>query len=461
MHTFFRTSLHDCCNSPHAIKIIQTFSAALLATLCLNQAMAQTDTELLAFSKNPTRVASGEKLYQSVCFGCHGSNLEGGTGFNLKDAIWKHGQSPSQIFRNIRQGFPSKGMMAFQGTLDDKAIANMVAFILAKQEGFRNIKFTLYAAHTIKPEQFPSLKTLETIKQGELKKGLLDFALPETKDTGIEFTADLLVPDGTPYELLIEKVVKNDVIKIELNNKNVTEMVKAQKPLALHAGRHLFKVILFSEGRKRKPRIYLKNSKTVTGLNISSSNYLREISIDIVSENAPLVVRKKILDLPTRTIAVGLPQKVNYGFNSASCDIVGVWSGDLLNIGPNIVERGKKASLPLGTLWFDNNLSISLNINGEKPSYEFDRYSRLGIPTFHFFHDKMKFSVSSGEVKKDILELVYTTENITNQSLTLSIPPNISVDSDDGRLENQTFIVYPNKRDRFSLKITQRLKDNK
>ncbi|MCH2209389.1 MAG: cytochrome c, partial [Lentisphaerales bacterium] len=51
----------------------------------------------------------GKKIYDTVCFACHGKNLEGATGFNLKDAEWVHGNSPEQILATIKKGFPDKG----------------------------------------------------------------------------------------------------------------------------------------------------------------------------------------------------------------------------------------------------------------------------------------------------------------------------------------------------------------
>lgn len=35
-------------------------------------------------------IANGEATYKKVCFACHGANMEGGVGPNLKDADWYH-----------------------------------------------------------------------------------------------------------------------------------------------------------------------------------------------------------------------------------------------------------------------------------------------------------------------------------------------------------------------------------
>ena len=51
-------------------------------------------------------IKRGKALYDSICFSCHGKNLEGGIGFNLKDQIWVHGNTPAQINATIKKGFP-------------------------------------------------------------------------------------------------------------------------------------------------------------------------------------------------------------------------------------------------------------------------------------------------------------------------------------------------------------------
>ena len=53
----------------------------------------------------PAAVANGEKLYKRACAGCHGMNLEGTVGPNLKDAEWLHGiKSETGLVRMVSLG---------------------------------------------------------------------------------------------------------------------------------------------------------------------------------------------------------------------------------------------------------------------------------------------------------------------------------------------------------------------
>lgn len=85
-------------------------------------------------SRINTFVDAGEKSFQATCTACHGANLEGGIGFNLVDAEWVHGASPSAIYDTIYHGVPDKGMQAWGTTLGQKRITEIVAYILSKND---------------------------------------------------------------------------------------------------------------------------------------------------------------------------------------------------------------------------------------------------------------------------------------------------------------------------------------
>ncbi|WP_269540697.1 cbb3-type cytochrome c oxidase N-terminal domain-containing protein [Cerasicoccus fimbriatus] len=85
-------------------------------------------------SKNPSFVLAGEKTFQSTCSPCHGANLQGGIGFNLVDGEWVHGAAPSSIYNTIYNGVPDKGMQAWGTMLGQKRIAEVVAYVLSKND---------------------------------------------------------------------------------------------------------------------------------------------------------------------------------------------------------------------------------------------------------------------------------------------------------------------------------------
>lgn len=83
---------------------------------------------------NAEFVSKGEKIFQSTCTACHGANLQGGIGFNLVDNTWVHGANPSDIYNTIAHGVPDKGMQAWESQLGQQRIAQVVAYILSKND---------------------------------------------------------------------------------------------------------------------------------------------------------------------------------------------------------------------------------------------------------------------------------------------------------------------------------------
>ncbi|MFT4623753.1 MAG: cytochrome c oxidase cbb3-type subunit 3 [Myxococcota bacterium] len=84
---------------------------------------------------DPKSAEAGRAIYQTNCVACHGANLEGGIGPNLKDAEWIHGGSIEEVVRTISEGVPAKGMLAWGPILGPEKIAQVAAFVLSQGEG--------------------------------------------------------------------------------------------------------------------------------------------------------------------------------------------------------------------------------------------------------------------------------------------------------------------------------------
>jgi mono/diheme cytochrome c family protein len=77
----------------------------------------------------PAAIADGKRLFvQMNCAGCHGYDLGGGMGPNLKDRYWRYGGSPGAIYRSIASGHP-QGMPAWDRALPPDQIWKLVAYI--------------------------------------------------------------------------------------------------------------------------------------------------------------------------------------------------------------------------------------------------------------------------------------------------------------------------------------------
>lgn len=77
---------------------------------------------------------TGEQLYQKACASCHGKDLRGGQAQSLVDAIWQFGSPRSAIRRNIKYGIADFSMPAFETTLKDEQIDQIIDFLLAAEK---------------------------------------------------------------------------------------------------------------------------------------------------------------------------------------------------------------------------------------------------------------------------------------------------------------------------------------
>lgn len=81
------------------------------------------------YDGNPAAINEGQILMTNMnCLDCHGYNLQGGMGPNLKDNIWRYGGADADIFNSIYEG-RRQGMPAWGGMLSEKQIWEIVAFI--------------------------------------------------------------------------------------------------------------------------------------------------------------------------------------------------------------------------------------------------------------------------------------------------------------------------------------------
>ena len=85
-------------------------------------------------SQPAPNVAAGQAAY-AACASCHGQNLEGGIGPNLKDAEWIHGGDEASVVKTISEGVAAKGMPAWGPILGPDKVAKVAAFILHSSDG--------------------------------------------------------------------------------------------------------------------------------------------------------------------------------------------------------------------------------------------------------------------------------------------------------------------------------------
>lgn len=79
------------------------------------------------------KFSEGAAIYTSKCAVCHGDNGEGKVGPNLVDEYWLHGGDIKSVFKTIKYGVPSKGMVAWQNSFNGGQMQQIASYILSLQ----------------------------------------------------------------------------------------------------------------------------------------------------------------------------------------------------------------------------------------------------------------------------------------------------------------------------------------
>ena len=95
----------------------QLAEAEVLKAERLKLAASEVDETTATYMVEDSDLSAGKKLYIDKCLVCHGAGGEGTVGPNLTDNFWIHGGDIKDIFRIVKYGVPSKGMLAWQGQL--------------------------------------------------------------------------------------------------------------------------------------------------------------------------------------------------------------------------------------------------------------------------------------------------------------------------------------------------------
>lgn len=87
------------------------------------------DENNVVYMEDASDLAAGKKIYLDNCQACHAPDGGGGVGPNLTDEYWLHGGSMSDIFKTVKYGVPTKGMIAWESQLNPTQMAQVSSFI--------------------------------------------------------------------------------------------------------------------------------------------------------------------------------------------------------------------------------------------------------------------------------------------------------------------------------------------
>ena len=88
-----------------------------------------TEATLVGLMGDPSMMNSGEKIFHARCATCHGIFGEGGIGPNLTDRYWLHGGQLTDVYWTVREGVPSKGMVAWERQLRPAELMAVTSFV--------------------------------------------------------------------------------------------------------------------------------------------------------------------------------------------------------------------------------------------------------------------------------------------------------------------------------------------
>lgn len=74
-------------------------------------------------------INAGKAIYEANCAVCHAADGGGGVGPNFTDQYWLHGGDMPSIFKTIKYGVPSKGMIAWEAQLSPKKMQQVASYI--------------------------------------------------------------------------------------------------------------------------------------------------------------------------------------------------------------------------------------------------------------------------------------------------------------------------------------------
>jgi cytochrome c5 len=411
-----------------------------------------------AIEKNAGILKQGKVLYEQACSACHSNDLGGAFGFNLKDGEWIHGAEPEQIIHNIQNGFMNAGMPGFGGLYSQAEIESIVDYNLSKREGFSGLTYQVYQMDNADDRV---IEASRLIKSGSLPANFADFQLPEVQHYALVFEGDFYTPKDQATRIWIEWGRHAD-ITFEIDG----EVVERDNQFgiwvptwSLKKGKQHLKIIFHSGRAKPKRRnvpLIITNDDMSVKLfpaSVKARALMHGKKLDIKAIDKTLVQRAKTINLPAYSISVGMPQKVNFAFNTRNCEVVGLWQGDMLNVGPNVAGRGEDASLPLGDWIFHSPQSIKLAQTPRDKCHYKGYHLVASNPVFSYRLGDSEFNLTAKANSSGGIDFNYAVKNFAQANLVYELPmaKNLTWFSHQGQVSGNVISVKPDKQGKFTL----------
>lgn len=95
----------------------------------IKQAGNLIDENTVTLITDEAKLKEGQEMFIAKCAVCHGDKGQGNVGPNLTDEYWLHGGDVSSVFKTIKYGVPSKGMVAWQNSMNGAQMQALTSYI--------------------------------------------------------------------------------------------------------------------------------------------------------------------------------------------------------------------------------------------------------------------------------------------------------------------------------------------
>ncbi|MCC5919108.1 MAG: c-type cytochrome [Cyclobacteriaceae bacterium] len=104
--------------------------AAIKIEKAKQNALATIDENTVQFTTETPALTDGQRIFEANCAACHAKDGGGGVGPNLADEYFIHGNSISDVFKVVKYGVRSKGMIPWEDQLSPEEMQNVSSYVL-------------------------------------------------------------------------------------------------------------------------------------------------------------------------------------------------------------------------------------------------------------------------------------------------------------------------------------------
>ena len=289
-----------------------------------------------------------ETLYLQICFNCHGPKLDGGKGPALVDAYWRHGSEPEAILKAINKGFPGSEMVAFEEALPESDRIALRDFLVAKQEGLREVVRRVYPRAPFQGKRLePGLFTaVKPISHKRLPENV--FYLDRNQDGVLRGTAKIHVREPGEYRFVIPPRGRSSIY---VNGKEVfyyDDRTKKHRHInetfVLKAGVHDMEFLHEEKASHRFRFTGALRHESGKKWPLNGRSLQGNVPKIIAAEPEAKVVRKSIAGLPPRALLCLLPNQVLVAYNPKDGSVLQAWHSASINQTPSLEDRSAKPS---------------------------------------------------------------------------------------------------------------------